>query len=797
MSFLFGTTHMPLPDPRSLGLRTYQGSTNAQADPLPYLAGRRRFAGTFITDAFDERTYIVQANGGKGGSVRTGVNYYASFAVAACLGAGTGAAQMGFHDLWLNGQPVFASRVPLWPAVLTQTDNVASFQTQNPHGLSSGDVVIVYGATQPEFNGEFVVTVPTDPGTGHPSAYIFQYVIPGTSLQSERASGDIAAYVKLDPILRAGEESVEVTIPNYGVITLHWGGETQPADAYLPVSGVQHPPYRGVLYAVFKQFFLGLNQTSIQNVEFVLSRLPTADWLLDPGHATVRTGPTLTDNEANPAVVIHELLTHPRLGLGFTDADFNVASFAAAAGTLWNESFGISGIIDRADSASTFVQQILETIDGLLTLDGQGLLQLSLARQPADLSGLPTVGDADLADLPQPKARDWSSCHSETRITFPNAAAAFVNDMVEWKDNGALAAMDNPSPNDLQRDWVTSKTLALALVQGAGQTAAIPPLTGKLTLLYGAPLWNALAPGALFNLDYSLRPDAGGVYRVTSRSLQKTGTPAFEIEFSDDHTYLYLPLQPSPQAQIIGNPIAPALEATPLPDFLLAQLPADLSPGGKVTLAPLLARWNPMITSATLWLGRNYAFNGSPPASFLPLATLHKFAFHGFATADFPASTPFVAVANPPPAPLSSESPFPLAAGLIVRLDGCDTVLPEAFDFDALANALLLFAGGEIMSVAESSLRADGTYSLTVIRARYGTAIADHPAGDEVLLIPLADLTSLQHPLFAAGNVVQFLLTIGRQTIADAQPFNFPFGALQGVAGGRILGPGAGPVFPV
>ena len=171
MSFLFANKGMAQPKQKSLGLNTINTATNEQANPLPYLAGKRRLAGTFITDAFDQHTSTQSSGGkdaGKGGG-GSGTNYYCGFAIAIATGPAD-----GFHDLWLNGEPVYTSNTPLVPKKLTQLNNVATFITTSPHGLATGDQVIVTGADQPEFNGERTVTVI--------DSWTFTYVIPGTTI---------------------------------------------------------------------------------------------------------------------------------------------------------------------------------------------------------------------------------------------------------------------------------------------------------------------------------------------------------------------------------------------------------------------------------------------------------------------------------------------------------------------------------------------------------------------------------------------------------------------------------------
>jgi hypothetical protein len=64
---------------------------------------------------------------------------------------------------------------------------------------------------------------------------------------------------------------------------------------------------------------------------------------------------------------------------------------------------------------------------------------------------------------------------------------------------------------------------------------------------------------------------------------------------------------------------------------------------------------------------------------------------------------------------------------------------------------------------------------LSVVRGRYGTAIADHSNGDQVLIISRPDIVPMQHAHFLAGNDGQFKLTVGAQQVGDVDPFDVTF----------------------
>jgi hypothetical protein len=111
--------------------------------------------------------------------------------------------------------------------------------------------------------------------------------------------------------------------------------------------------------------------------------------------------------------------------------------------------------------------------------------------------------------------------------------------IVEWKDFASIVlSQKTAQPQTLQRDFITNRATALALVKTAGLIGSCPPLTGTLSVLFTSAKWSALIPGSLFSLNYSLRPAMTGVYRVTKRTWQNSAKPVFEVEFARDTSYL-------------------------------------------------------------------------------------------------------------------------------------------------------------------------------------------------------------------------------------------------------------------
>jgi hypothetical protein len=482
------------------------------------------------------------------------------------------------------------------------------------------------------------------------------------------------------------------------------------------------------------------------------------------------------NGDCNPACIVADLLLNPRAGLACDpDVDVNTATLDAFAEQCVLENVGLSPLITRGEELRSQLTSLLEVVDAGIGLDADGRLALVMNR----VSNAPVaIGDAQLAALPNFKPADWSSVINETRLTFIDRDSGWQPDFVEWKDNAGIYAKDRPEPQTLDRQMVTHRDLALLLVSIAGPVAALPACDGTLQLAFDAGLFSSLVPGAAIAFTTSLRPVMNGIYRITSRTWPDPAKPIFEVEVSIDRSYLYtLALDSGGRVSNIDNP-PPAPDPAPVPAdysrFALVELPVGLCPNNQPAIAALVARDTQGTVSAQLFLGRNFVFTGDPPDSFFLLKTITRFAFHGALPADFAAATAFTSIANALPAE-ATGAPFPLTDGLALLLDGPDILLPNVSDFDALANALLLFVGNEIMSIADAELTYSGAYTLTVIRGRFGTAIADHLTGDTVLIIPLADLLPLQHPHFLGGNTGRFKLTLGGQDASDVDAFDQVF----------------------
>ena len=748
MSGLFSRPSPPTQDMRAFGQHQQRANTNQQARIVPLLFGRDRLGVTFISDTFDLLSQPVSQSVGKT-TTQTGSNFYASFAALVCHGRVD-----GLFDIYLNGDSVFAQQTPLYAVALSAAGvsgdefYTATFQTAGPHGLQPGDVVIITGCFDPEFNGEFVVTAV-------PSATQFQFLIAPTDVTDELArtieqtnsNNPITANVRMDPVMRDGDnpDFADITIPGYGVMRIYWGTETQAPDEYLiAASGQQHPAYLGLCYIRFTQLFFGFNQTNVPNVELILQRGPAPDFGAQPA--------ALNNGNANPAYVFADLLQNPRAGLGLSD-DFLSPALENAAAQFNNESFGVAQVITRDTDVRSTLSALCETCDALPLIDpNTGLLSM-LALRPAGRPLGFAITDAQLADLPTFSPQDWSTTYSQVSLVFNDATLFYQDNAITWRDIGMLNVVRNSSILSLDRKWITDEDLATNVMMAAGQQNSLPITTGKIKLLWDDNLFANLSPGSLFQFNLQLRDCGGITFRVTTQTIPDPALPEFEIEFQTDRTYLYNILQNPPPTAFPLDVIVPA-PVVPQPNtrFAFKELPAALCAGSMPAVAALVARGSPTQISFNVWLKKNYAFAGAPADSYLSPQTFNRFAQHGSLVFDYPAATQNI----------------DLLIGAVVEFDGPDDTLSEITAFEGLTDVLLVFVDDEIMSVAGWALQAAGVYRLQLLRGRFGTPIETHAAGAQVLIIARMDLPVISSKAFQPDVAQVFQFSLGNQQLSNA-----------------------------
>jgi hypothetical protein len=119
---------------------------------------------------------------------------------------------VGYYDLYGAVAQTEGGQSALAITSITRASSTATATTTAPHGLSTGDVVVVSGATETEYNGNFVVTV-----TG---ASAFTYTVSGTPTTPATGTPVYATNgLSITGITRSGSTATVTTAVAHGLAT--------------------------------------------------------------------------------------------------------------------------------------------------------------------------------------------------------------------------------------------------------------------------------------------------------------------------------------------------------------------------------------------------------------------------------------------------------------------------------------------------------------------------------------------------------------------------------------------------
>ncbi len=182
-----------------------------------------------------------------------------------------------------------------------------------------------------------------------------------------------------------------------GSVDILMGHPNQPKNDYLKARlGSKIPAFRGVVSAILRQVYIGMNPY-LKRWAFRVQRIHVRDdgrpqWYNDKAE--------IGSGDMNPAHIIRECLTSLDWGMGYTDEDIDDNSFIHAANQLHAEGFGLSLLWDKETTIDKFIELILKHIDGALFVDRKtGRFTLKLIRDDYDKSSLIKLGPHNVGKI--------------------------------------------------------------------------------------------------------------------------------------------------------------------------------------------------------------------------------------------------------------------------------------------------------------------------------------------------------------------------------------------------------------
>lgn len=231
-----------------------------------------------------------------------------------------------------------------------------------------------------------------------------------------------------------------------GYLDVQMGGDSQGANAYLTAQqGAAQPAYRGILSVVFRQGLISSNNPYIKPWKFRLKRLfqgwDGAVWnstkcAIDLGDGVIA---------MNPAHIIYECFTNRKWGHGMPAANLDLASFATAADTFYNEGLGLCMVWQQQELIDEFIQKIINHAGAAVGEDPKtGLYRLKAMRADYTLGALPvfSFANGNLVSIEQCDRASITEAKNEITVRFNNqktgkGSSVTVHNLAVVQPNGA------------------------------------------------------------------------------------------------------------------------------------------------------------------------------------------------------------------------------------------------------------------------------------------------------------------------------------------------------------------------
>lgn len=256
-----------------------------------------------------------------------------------------------------------------------------------------------------------------------------------------------------------------------GAVSFYNGDLAQAANEYLQrVVGVDIvSPLRSLCHAVLEGFYIGNSETPAK-ISFVCSRFPKSP----AGNAALE----IVGDDANPAYVIYEFLTDQRFGASISKSLVDVTTFESVAQALFEEGYGVSGVVDSSKSASEIVNDLLKIVNGNLVTDAAtGMLKLKIVREDYDISTLPALDTSNIKSLSNFNRGSLDTAANEVKIKYLSIADGFTERTATAQNLGLRIHKGDSDGVSYDTPSVSTAALAAKIAQREMRPLSVPLAT--------------------------------------------------------------------------------------------------------------------------------------------------------------------------------------------------------------------------------------------------------------------------------------------------------------------------------
>lgn len=335
-----------------------------------------------------------------------------------------------------------------------------------------------------------------------------------------------------------------------GVVDIEMGSQTQGRNAYLQAQlGTNIPAYRGVVGAVLRQVYVGLNpylkRWSFWGKRINVRQDGIPQWYL----ARAAIG-----NDMNPAHIIRECLTDPDWGMGYPEADIDDAAFTTAADQLHTEGMGMSILWDRSVQLDEFIGMVLKHIDGALYVDrNTGRFVLKLARGGYSIPSLLVLDEDSVERITDFKRNTIGELTNSVTVVFWDATTG-KNNSVTVQDIALAAQQGATVGTTIQYPGFTNGTIATQVAARDLKALSIPLASATI---YANRRAAGLNIGDVFVLSWPRYGVTQMVMRVTNVELGSLDSNLVKIQAIEDVFALSAAIYAPPPPSGWANPNTP------------------------------------------------------------------------------------------------------------------------------------------------------------------------------------------------------------------------------------------------
>ena len=310
--------------------------------------------------------------------------------------------------------------------------------------------------------------------------------------EAEAWSGNVTSNTQISinkPELFGGDKKEGGVV---GAVDIEFGGLAQTVNSYLAavLSGFPLPAFRGLLGLVLRRPQVSAMNPYIKPWSVYASRINGGFY---PAKAMI-------GENMNPAHIIYELLTLPEFSIRAAPSDINVASFMAAADTLYAEGLGLSFFWEDERPTEDFIDYIRQHIDASLYNDpATGQITLALVRDDFSLGSLPILDVSNILRVDHFSQPLPGELVSEVQVKFEDQATGEAGSVTA--QDIAIMEMQGGASVPVVRDYqgIPDATLASKIALRELRQLATPLARGEIVCTREA--WS-MSVGTPFRLQW-------------------------------------------------------------------------------------------------------------------------------------------------------------------------------------------------------------------------------------------------------------------------------------------------------